>query len=104
MNFVKQIRVGQEGAETGFRAEIDDPPFVFGAREIGRIGIAEHAPTEGNELFLSFGRTFRLLHRMNPTAGTAARAFYEWAGWTFAINTSYGLIVNPRGGRLVSKR
>ncbi len=72
MDFVEQIRVGQEGAETGVRAEIDYPPFVSGTREIGRIGVAEDAPTQGDELFFSFGGTFRLLHRMNPAAGTAA--------------------------------
>lgn len=80
MDFVKQILIRQKRAKTGVRAEIDRPPFVFGTREIGRICVAKNAPAQGDELFLSFGGTFRLLHRMDPAAGTTARALYEWAG------------------------
>ena len=72
MDFVEQIRVGQEGAETRFRAEIDYPPFVFGTREIGRIGVAIDAPAESNKLLTSLGETFRFLHSMDPAAETAA--------------------------------
>jgi hypothetical protein len=70
MDFVEQIRVGQERAETGVRAEIDGPPFVFGAWKVSRIGIAKHAPAEGDELFMLFGRRlyFGPWHYMNPAA------------------------------------
>ena len=55
MDFVKQIRVGQEGAETGFRAQVDRPAFVFDTREVGGIGIPKNTPTEGDELLVPFG-------------------------------------------------
>jgi hypothetical protein len=55
MDFVKQIRVSPEGAETGFRAEVDYPTFVFEARKVGGIGIPENTPAEGDELLFSFG-------------------------------------------------
>lgn len=55
MDFVKQIRIGQEGAKTGLRAEVDCPAFVFDAREIGGIGISENTPAKGDELLFSFG-------------------------------------------------
>ena len=44
MDFVKQVGVSQERAETGFGAEINRPSFIFDAREVGRIGITENAP------------------------------------------------------------
>ncbi len=54
MSFVEQVRVGQEGAQTGIRAEIDRPSLVFGVREIRRIRITEDPSTQGNELLLLF--------------------------------------------------
>ena len=70
MNFVEQIRVGQERPETGVRAEIDRPPFVFSPWKISRVGIPEDTPAEGDELFVPFGRWvyFGLLNHMNPAA------------------------------------
>lgn len=58
MDFVENIRVCQERAETGFGAEIDRPAAVLNAREIGWIGITEAPSTEGDEtgVFLLVGR------------------------------------------------
>jgi hypothetical protein len=66
MDFVEQIRIGQERAETGVRAEIDRPPFVISAWEISRIAVAKNAPAKRDELFILFARRmfFRLLHSM----------------------------------------
>jgi hypothetical protein len=60
MNFIEQVGVGQERAETGVRTEKDCPPSIGGARVILWIGIAKDSPTEGDKLFvfLSFGRLF----------------------------------------------
>ena len=49
MGFVEKIRVSKERAEAGFGAEQDRPPAVFGAREIGRVCVAEDASAQGHE-------------------------------------------------------
>ena len=56
MDFVEKIGVGEERAETGICAEIDGPATIFDARKVCRIGVAEDAPTEGDEawMFLLF--------------------------------------------------
>ena len=54
MHFVKQVWVGQKGAETRVCAEVDRPSLVFGAREIGGIGITEDPSTQGNKLLRLF--------------------------------------------------
>ncbi len=61
MDFIEYFRVGQEGAEAGFGAEVDRPSVIFGAREILRIGVAEDPSAERDEplrtgfgLFCSF--------------------------------------------------
>lgn len=51
MNFVEDIRVRKESAETGFCAEIDRPPTVLDVWEIGRIGVAENTSAKGDEAF-----------------------------------------------------
>ena len=58
MDFVENIRVGDEGAETGFSAEIDRAVAIFDPREVGWIGVAEYTPAEGDEarVFLLFER------------------------------------------------
>ena len=63
MDSIEEIRVGEEGAETGFGAEVDDPPFVFGVGKIYWISVVENTPTEGDELFrsLTAGGSFRHL-------------------------------------------
>lgn len=60
MDFIEDIRVSQEGAEAGFRAEIDRAAAIFDTREIGRVRVAEFSSTEGNEMqrFLSKGMRF----------------------------------------------
>ena len=50
MDFVENIRIGKESAEAGFGAEQDRPSAVFGAWEIGGVGIAEDTSAEGDEL------------------------------------------------------
>ena len=58
MDFVENVRVGEESAETGFRAKIDRPATILDSREVCRIGVAEDAPAECNEawIFLRFER------------------------------------------------
>lgn len=50
MDFVENIRIGEEGAEAGVGAEQDRPSAVFGAGEVGRVRVAEDASTQGDEL------------------------------------------------------
>ena len=50
MNFVENIRVGKEGAKTGFGTEQDRSSVIFGAWEVGGIGITEDTSTQGDEL------------------------------------------------------
>lgn len=54
MNLVEQVRVGQEGAEARFRAQIDCAAPVFDARKICWIGIAEDASAKGDESRMLF--------------------------------------------------
>jgi hypothetical protein len=50
MDFVEDVRVGEECTETGLCAEIDRSATVLGARKISWIGIPEFSPTERDEL------------------------------------------------------
>ena len=52
MDFIEDIRVGKECAETRFGAEPDRPRAVDGTRIILRIGVAEDPSAEGDELFV----------------------------------------------------
>ena len=52
MDFVENIRVVEERAETGFGAEIDRPATVFDSRKVGRVGVAEDASTQGDEAWM----------------------------------------------------
>ena len=54
MDFVEQIRISDERAETGFCAEENHSPAVLGARIISRIGVAENPSAERDELFRFF--------------------------------------------------
>lgn len=54
MHFVEQIRVGEEGAKTGFGAKKNRPPAIFGAWIVGGIRIAENPSTKRNKLFMFF--------------------------------------------------
>ena len=49
MDFIEDLRVCEECAETGFCAEINCPAAIFCAREIGRIGVAEDPSAECDE-------------------------------------------------------
>jgi hypothetical protein len=55
MDPVEEIRIGEEGAEAGFRAQIDSLAAIMGAREITGIGIAKDPSTEGDEARVFFG-------------------------------------------------
>lgn len=50
MDFVKDIRVSEKGAETGFRAEVNRPASIFDPRKISRVCILKDAPAEADEL------------------------------------------------------
>lgn len=52
MDLVKDIRVCEERAETGLRAEIDGPAMVFDARKIGGVGVLEDPPAERDEAWM----------------------------------------------------
>ena len=56
MDFIEEVGVSQEGAETGFGAEVDHPAAKLEARKIGRVRIAEFSATQGDEarIFLFF--------------------------------------------------
>ena len=51
MDFIEDIRVGEERAAASLRAEVDGPAAVLGAREIGRIRVAKDPPAESDEAF-----------------------------------------------------
>ena len=52
MDFVENVGVGEERAETGICAEIDGPATIFDAWEVCRIGVTEDAPAECDEAWL----------------------------------------------------
>ena len=58
MDFVENIRVVEERAQTGFGAQIDRPAAVFNLRKVGRVGVSEDAPAQGDEaqMFLLWER------------------------------------------------
>ena len=49
MYFVEDLRVSEERAQAGFRAEVDRPSMILGAWIILRVGIAEDPPAERDE-------------------------------------------------------
>jgi hypothetical protein len=52
MDFIEDVWVGKERAKAGLRAEIDRPAAVLGAREIGRVGVAEDPTAKRNEVWM----------------------------------------------------
>lgn len=56
MDFIKDIRVCAECAETGLCTEIDGPATVLDARKIGGVGVLEDPSAERDKawLFLVF--------------------------------------------------
>ena len=52
MNFIEDIRLGQEGAQAGIGTEQYRPAAVCGARIILRIGVTEDPSAQGNELLV----------------------------------------------------
>ena len=58
MDFIEDVRVREERAETGFGAEIDGAAAILSAREVGRIGIAKDPSAEGDETRMVFRRNY----------------------------------------------
>jgi hypothetical protein len=54
MDFVKDVRICEERAKTGLRAEIEGPAMVFDAREISGVGVLEFASAECDEAWVLF--------------------------------------------------
>lgn len=50
MGLVENLRVGEERAEAGRGAEEDEASAILGAGEVGRVGVAEDASAQGDEL------------------------------------------------------
>lgn len=50
MDFVENLRIGEERTQAGVGAEKDHPPVVPGTRKVGRVRIAEDASAQGDEL------------------------------------------------------
>ena len=63
MDFVENIRMGEEGAETGFGAEIDGASTVFDSREVCRIRVAEYTSAKGDEAWMVLLFQEMYLHR-----------------------------------------
>ena len=61
VDFIEQIRVGQERAQAGLSAEIDNPAAGLGVWKICRIGIAEDPSAEGDKTlaFILLRKVFR---------------------------------------------
>ena len=55
MDFVKDIRVGQEGAEAGLGTKVDRPASILGAREVCRISVAKDPSAESDKALAVFG-------------------------------------------------
>lgn len=62
MDFIEQVRVSKEGAETAVGTEIDFSSPILCVRKIGRVGIAEDAPAQGDKLFLVVAFSSRVRH------------------------------------------
>lgn len=63
MGFIENIRVGEERAQAGFGAEQDRPSAMFSAGKIVRIGVAEDASTQGDELTRTGDRPGNISHQ-----------------------------------------
>lgn len=50
MDFVENIRVGEESTEAGFSAKQNRPSAIFGAGKVGGVSVTEDASAEGDEL------------------------------------------------------
>jgi hypothetical protein len=63
MDFIENIRVGQERAKAELGAQIDRSAAILNAREIGRIRITEFSSAQGDEagIFLLIQSMFRHL-------------------------------------------
>ncbi len=50
MDCVENLRVGEERAQAGFGAKEDGSSAILGAGEVSRVGAAEDASAQGDEL------------------------------------------------------
>jgi len=69
VNFIKKVRVGKEGAQTGIRAKPDQPSVMIRRREVLRVCVTKDAPAERDEeagwlyiALLNWGRGFNVEH------------------------------------------
>jgi len=53
VDFVENIRIGEERAEAGFGAKQDRPSMIFGAWEVGGICVAEDSSAQCDELVMA---------------------------------------------------
>lgn len=73
MDFVEDLRVGEECTESGFFAEIDPPATIFGAWIVSGIGIAEDSSAESDKaLVFSWLQGFRHPENHNAQASILA--------------------------------
>jgi hypothetical protein len=49
VDFIKQVWISQECPQAGISTEIDSPAMILDVWIIGRISVAEFAPTECNK-------------------------------------------------------
>ena len=49
MGFIEEVRIRQERAEAGFRAEVDRSSAIFDSRKVLWIGVVEDTPAERDE-------------------------------------------------------
>jgi hypothetical protein len=61
MDFIEDIRVSEECAQTELGAKIDGSAVIWDAREISWVRITEFSPAQGDEakIFLLIQRMFR---------------------------------------------
>jgi hypothetical protein len=52
MDSIEDVGISKECAKAGLCAEIDRPAAVLSARKIGRVGVAEDATAERNEVWM----------------------------------------------------
>jgi hypothetical protein len=49
MDFIEEVRIGQERAETGLRAQIDRSPSIPGTGKVGGVGVAKQPAAQSDE-------------------------------------------------------
>jgi len=98
MDFVENIRVSKERAQTRFSAKQDRPPAILDTRIVSGIRISEDAPAQGNELtMIGFLFTNHIIQTINVILRLLRSARNDGGYLTSAINTSNALMCNCFG-------